>query len=217
MKKYTLFTLLIAGITFTAFKNSENKDVTATSSGIKTKNTPGSQIIYDLDVEKSTFAWTGKKVTGEHSGNVKISNGKVFLNKGKLIGGEFEVDMNTITDESSNDRLVNHLKSEDFFDVANHPKSTFKVKVWAPIEDSQPGAPNYYVKGDLTIRGTTKEISFPATVNMNDKSITALADFTIDRTDYGVKYRSGKFFPDIGDKMIYDEFNIKINLVANAK
>lgn len=86
-----------------------------------------------------------------------------------------------------------------------------------PIKDAKGDSANYIVKGTLTIKGTAKEITFPALVTLKDKSFTASADFTIDRTEFGLKFRSGKFDPGIGDKMIYDEFNVKINLVADQK
>jgi polyisoprenoid-binding protein YceI len=222
MKKITLITLMIAGTGLSAFKTSEKQGSAGLKSDKEIQKPIGTQITYDVDIEKSSAGWHAKKVTGEHFGTIKISKGGIFRNKGLLNGGEFEMDMTSITDTDLTDpgykaKLENHLKSEDFFDAAKFPKAAFKIKVWAPIKDAKPGAVNYYVKGGLTIKGITKEISFPALVNINENTITAVADFNIDRTDFGLKYRSGKFDPGIGDKMINDEFNLKINLVANYK
>ncbi|HKR06742.1 MAG TPA: YceI family protein [Bacteroidia bacterium] len=222
MKKVTVITMMIAGIGLTAFKNSNKEILPELKSEVKMESPIGTQITYDVDVEKSSVGWHAKKVTGEHFGTIKITKGGIFRNKGLLTGGEFEMDMTSIADTDLTDpgyktKLENHLKSEDFFDAAKFPKAVFKVKIWAPIKDAKPGAVNYYVKGDLTIKGTTKEISFPALVNIVANTITANADFNIDRTDFGLKYKSVKFDPGIGDKMINDEFNLKINLVAIYK
>ncbi len=229
MKKLTLISLITAGIGFAAFKNANNKRTPEVNSGINiitenlyVENAIGTQINYEVDVEKSTFGWHAKKVTGEHFGTVKILKGAIYRNKGFFNGGEFEIDMTTIADTDITSaeyraKLDGHLKSESFFDVAKFPKATFKIKTWAPIKDAKPGEVNYYVKGDLTIKGITKEITFPALVNLNEKTVTASADFNIDRTDFGIKYNSIKFDPGIGDKMVNDEFNVKINLVAIAK
>jgi polyisoprenoid-binding protein YceI len=222
MKKITLTTLMIAVIGLAAFKNSDKEKSPELKSETKTEYPIGTQITYDVDVEKSSFGWHAKKVTGEHFGTVKISKGGIYRNKGLLNGGEFEMDMNSIADtditnQEYRTKLEGHLKSESFFDVAKFPKASFKIKLWSPVKDAKPGAVNYNVKGELTIKGITKEINFPAIVIISENNITAAADFNIDRTDFGLKYQSIKFDPGIGDKMIYDEFNVKINLVANYK
>ncbi|MEO5571523.1 MAG: YceI family protein [Bacteroidia bacterium] len=222
MKKYILILLLIAGIGFTAFKNLNTTVIADTKTEQKIENPIGTQITYDADVTKSTFFWHGKKVTGEHSGTVKIMKGAIYRNKGMFNGGEVEIDMTSIADTDITnaeykEKLEKHLKAESFFDVAKFPTATFKIKRWSPIKEAKTGSVNYNVTGDLTIKGITKEITFPAIANLNDKTVTASAEFNIDRTDYGLKYQSIKFDPGIGDKMIYDEFNIKINLVATTK
>jgi polyisoprenoid-binding protein YceI len=222
MKKITLMTLLTAGIGLVAFKNPSIKNSSGKEVKSKTEHLIGTQITYDVDVQQSSFIWTAKKVTGEHTGTIKIAEGKIYSDKGMFTGGEFSIDMNSLkdtdlTDEGYNAKLTGHLKSEDFFDVAKFPKTIFKLKTCAPIKDAKPNVVNYYIKGDLTIKGITKEIAFPALVTLKDKGIVASADFNIDRTDFDLKYRSGKFDPGIGDKMIYDEFNVKVNIVAEAK
>lgn len=229
MKKITLITAIVAVFGLAAFKsfnkqsNTENKSapeiVYNDSFG---ENPIGTQIDYDVDVNKSTFSWHAKKVTGEHSGIVKIKSGAIYRNKGMYNGGVFEIDMTTITDTDVTNaeykaKLDKHLKSESFFDVASFPVASFKIKRWSPVPDAKQGTPNYNVNGDLTIKGITKEITFPAIVILDGKTVTASADFNIDRTDYGLKYQSIKYDPGIGDKMINDEFNVKINLIANTK
>ena len=210
MKRITVIVMMIAALGSTAFKNPGSQKPI------------GTQITYEVDAANSTFGWHARKVTGEHFGIVKIAKGSIFRNKGVLNGGEFEMDMTSIADTDITSaeyraKLDGHLKSEAFFDVAKFPKATFKIKIWAPIAEAKPDGANYYVKGDLTIKGITKEISFPAKVNVGENTITASADFNIDRTDFGLKYNSAKFDPGIGDKMVYDEFNVQINLIANYK
>ncbi len=181
-----------------------------------------SNVTYQIQAEKSSFTWKASKVTGDHTGTVDIASGFVNYNKGMLLGGMFEIDMRTIAntdleDDKWNKKLVGHLKSDDFFSVEKHPKATLKIKVWAPIKDAKEGASNYYIKGDLTIKGITEEITFPAHVNLDENSMTAKAAFDIDRTKFDIRYRSGKFFPDIGDKMIEDMFRVNISMVAQPQ
>lgn len=204
MKKIILIALAVGGLT--AFKN----PVTT------------SQVVYHVDPSQGSVTWNAKKVTGEHTGNVKLLSGQIVSNKGRLTGGEFEVDMTSIsvtdiTNENFNSKLVNHLKSEDFFSVEKFPKAAFIAKVWAPRNDVKKGEPNFLVKGDLTIKGITHEVSFPATLEVKEKQISASATIKVDRTLYDIKYRSGKFFPDIGDKMIDDEFSLVVQFTASAK
>lgn len=214
MKKNILAGLFLSAISIVSVK--------AADRDLKLTNHADTKQTYVVSNEKSTITWLAKKVTGEHTGNVGITTGTITSIQGLLTGGNFEINLNSITctdltDPGYNGKLIGHLKSADFFDVEKFPTSTLKVKVWAPIKDAKDGAPNFYVKGDLTIKGVTKEITFPAIVNISEKTITATADFNVDRTEYDLKYHSSKFDPGIGDKMINDEFNLKINLTANVK
>lgn len=175
--------------------------------------------IFKLDVAASTVLWHGKKVTGEHNGTIAFKGGEFGIDGEKVTAGKFEIDMNTITDkdltdEAMNKKLVDHLKSDDFFSVEKFPTSRFEItKVEALNDASKPGF-NHTVTGNLTIKDVTKSISFPANVKIEGGVLTANADFDVDRTEFGLKYGSGKFFQDIGDKMIYDNFNLKINITA---
>lgn len=175
--------------------------------------------IYRLDMQASTVAWHGKKVTGEHNGTIAFQNGEFGVDADKITAGNFEIDMNTIinldlTDEATNKKLVDHLKSDDFFSVEAFPTSKFEITTVAPLNDAAKPGFNHTITGNITIRDVTKSISFPANVKIEGGVLTANADFDIDRTDFGLKYGSGKFFQDIGDKMIYDNFNLKINITA---
>ncbi|MFM2267458.1 MAG: hypothetical protein RL757_899 [Bacteroidota bacterium] len=170
---------------------------------------------FAVDVAKSTFKWTGKKVSGSHWGYIKFSNGVVTAENGTLKGGSFTVDMNSIDCQDTQGewgaKLVGHLKADDFFGTEKFPTSALVIK-----SSTAKGNNMYDVVADLTIKGITKEVKFPATVSVSNGQLTATADFNVNRTDYGIRYGSGSFFSNLGDKTINDDFNVSINLVANG-
>ncbi len=170
---------------------------------------------YKVDATKSIMNWEGKKVTGQHNGTVLLKDGMLTVDGGKLTGGVFTIDMATmadldLTDKGYNDKLMTHLKSPDFFDVAKHPTATYK------ITSVKPGAAanQYIISGNMTIKGITNAVSFPATVKMTGNMIEADGKATLDRTKYDIRYGSKSFFENIGDKAIYDEFVVNLKLVA---
>ncbi len=174
-----------------------------------------------VDTQQSTLTWNGKKVTGEHTGTVKLSGGTLQVKDGKLVGGEFTADMTSLTDTDLTDagynaKLVGHLKSDDFFGVEKYPTSTFKITKVEPIANAKAGEANYTITGDMTIKGKTNPVTFPAVVTINGNSATAKAKATIDRAKYDIRYGSKSFFDNLGDKVINDEFTVDINLVAGA-
>ncbi len=169
---------------------------------------------FKLDAKKSTIKWTGKKILGSHWGYIQFSAGSIQLENDTFKSGQFFIDMNSIdnqdlTPETGRDMLLGHLKSDDFFSVAAHPTSELKLKSATPEGD------HFNIVADLTLKGITHEVHFPAKIAMTDKQLTAKADFKINRTKWGIKYGSGSFFADLGDKAIRDEFQVEINLVAN--
>ncbi len=164
-----------------------------------------------VDTESSNVEWTGRKVSGQHHGEVKIKSGALIVDEGKLVGGNFVIDLTSISnfdlDGEYKGKLEGHLKSEDFFDVENHPEATFE------ITDVKDGAEAgvVVVSGNLTIRGVTKNITFDANVEeASDTAVKATADFNIAREDWGVNY-AGQ-----ADDLISKEINLKITLVAGA-
>lgn len=166
---------------------------------------------YKVDVERSTLTWVGKKLTGSHNGTIDLQSGSLLFDGKKLSGGNFAINMTTIKDADKSARLEGHLKADDFFGTDKFATSTFVIKKVIT------GAANQVnVTGDLTIKGVTNSITFPANIVWNaDGSVTATADkVTVDRTKYGIKYRSKGMFPDVGDKMIYDDFELAIKLIA---
>ncbi len=170
-----------------------------------------------LNTEKSSLQWTGKKVLGQHTGKVKIQSGTLSTNNGVLTGGEFTIDMTTITcedlaDADYNKKLIGHLNSMDFFNVKEFPAANLKITKVLKVTK----VPNTYnLTGDLTIKGITKSITFPATFKTAGKGFVGNATFTIDRTLWDIKYRSTNFFEGLGDKAISNEIEFKVNLASN--
>ena len=164
-----------------------------------------------IDLENSSIEWIGKKVTGKHNGTISIQDANLMMEEGKLIGGSFVIDMATISvSDLSGDmkgKLEGHLKSDDFFGVEKYP--TAKFNITKVVSLGTPG--DYKVIGDLTIKETTKEIKFEAKIDEEQ----AQAEITVDRSDYDVRYGSGSFFDNLGDKTIYDDFYLTVNLVMD--
>nr|WP_321406661.1 YceI family protein [uncultured Carboxylicivirga sp.] len=163
-----------------------------------------------VDTKKSVIEWKGEKVTGEHSGTILFKSGELEFKDSKLTGGEFVVDMTSITntdlaDEEYNKKLVGHLKSDDFFGVATYPESTLELSSVKAKGDA------YEVNGKLTIKGKTHPIAFD--VKEADGVFTGV--MKVDRTKYDVRYGSGKFFDNLGDKVIYDEFTLTFKVFTN--
>ena len=161
----------------------------------------------NVNVEESKIVWTGEKLTGSHEGTIKLKDGYFEMENGKITGGEFTADMTSITvtdlEGDSKKKLEGHLNSDDFFGVKTYPTATFKMTT---VVEKAPG--KYGVAGEMTIKGKTKPIAFD--LKMVDN--TAMTTLVIDRTNYDVRYGSGSFFDDLGDKTIYDEFTLDINL-----
>lgn len=170
---------------------------------------------FSVDASASSLVWTGKKVTGEHTGTIKISSGELLVEDKTVRQGNFEIDLSSITvtdvtDANSNKKLVDHLKSDDFFSVAKFPKANFVIS-----SIGKKTADTYSVKGKLTIKGITNEIEFPAAIQREGKKITATAKIVVDRTKFDIKFRSPNFFENLGDKAIYNDFELSLKLVAN--
>ncbi|MDN3596585.1 YceI family protein [Zunongwangia endophytica] len=164
-------------------------------------------IIEKVNVKNSTVEWTGEKVTGSHNGNIDLKSGFLDVEGDKITGGEFVMDMTSIDvtdlEGEGKGKLEGHLKSDDFFGVSNHPEAKLVINTASKKSEN-----TYGVVADLTIKGITN----PVTFDMNYDGKSATADLTIDRTKYDVRYGSGSFFDNLGDKTIYDEFEIAVDL-----
>lgn len=167
-----------------------------------------------INTKVSSVEWIGKKVTGQHTGAITIKEGGLNLHDGHLSTGKIVMDMTSLTctdlkPEQGGGKLIGHLNSPDFFDVANHGTATLEITgAKATTGDKQT------ISGNLTIKGITKPITFEATVTMKEGKLGAFAEVKVDRTLYDIKYGSGKFFEGLGDKMIEDEFIIKFKIAA---
>lgn len=171
-----------------------------------------------IDTAASTINWTGGKefVNDKHSGTVALSNGFLTVDGDKVTGGEFTVDMNSIkntdvTDPAMNGKLVGHLKSPDFFDVANHKDAKFVItKVTAKSATEQ------IFEGNATIRGKTVAVKIPATVKKEGATMMASGKLELDRTKFDVKYNSKSFVPDLvksaKDKVIKNNIDLEFNI-----
>lgn len=176
---------------------------------------------YRLDPAQSDFNWSGKKplIQGYiNSGTIDITEGLITVS-GDSISGEFTLDMNTLhvgltaKKPGQEGNLEGHLKGERFFDVSKYPQASFKIKKATKGEATAAGF-QYTVTGDLTMKGVTHEISFPATVYFASGALQAQADAEIDRTKWGITAGSGNFFENLGDNMIDDMVAISFSIVA---
>ncbi|MFH6604796.1 YceI family protein [Maribacter algicola] len=160
-----------------------------------------------VNVEKSKVTWKAYKVAGGHEGTVNLKSGHLMFDGNKLTGGEFVVDMPTLVstdlEGDMKGKLEGHLKSDDFFSVENHKTSKLVITSVKPFNDR-----SSTVTGNLTIKGITKPITF--VISLFDNKATAT--LKVDRTEYDIKFRSGSFFENLGDKTIYDEFDLVVDL-----
>jgi polyisoprenoid-binding protein YceI len=161
------------------------------------------------DAGKSVVSWTGKKVSGKHYGKISLKEGAFTIKDNKIAAGKFVIDMNSITCEDltgdSNGKLVGHLKSDDFFGTAKFPLSTLVVTGSEPFKNNVA-----LVTGTLTI----KEASHPVSFTVKKEGNNYVTTMAVDRTLYNVKYGSGKFFQNLGDNMIDDNFILEVKIVT---
>ena len=214
MKKQIL-SLLVVSLLFISCKEKVKEEQNTTEAKTEVQAIKDQAIAdanYTANTEASVLNWKGFKPTGTHNGTVAIKNGTFEVKEGKLVGGNFVFDMNAITvldipaEDEGNGKLKGHLESGDFFDVAKNPEATFKIT----------SVDGNLVKGDLTVKGITKNIEFPAAITTTDSGVQLSGTaFEIDRTEFDIKYKSEKFFDNLKDKFINDEFEISFELNAS--
>lgn len=221
MKKLVFSSLVVAGLLTASISFSSFRTLPPALSGATTHHPVSASLAktttFKVDAAQSSLSWHARKVTGEHNGGVKIAKGEVLVEKNKVVGGSVELDMTSISDVDNNQRLVNHLKSDDFFSSEKFPIATFKITRVSPIKGAKDGQPNYTLAGNLTIKGISNPLAFPVAIQVKGNTFTATSQaITVDRIKYDIKYRSASFFSAIGDKAIEDHFTVKFNLVANT-
>jgi polyisoprenoid-binding protein YceI len=166
---------------------------------------------YEVVTSLSNIDWKGRKVTGTHNGTIAIKDGEFTLNDGKLTTGKFVVDTTTITvqditDPATNAQFAGHLASGDFFASAEYPEAVFEITL---VKDN-------HIEGNLTIKGIRRTIGFDADIDLTKDMLTAIGTIIIDRTQFGMKFRSGNFFKDLGDTLIYNDFELNVHITAKA-
>jgi polyisoprenoid-binding protein YceI len=223
--------LLIAGIFLTiSCTNAPDSDKAKTTDA-KAVDQNKTGETWKLNVSESKIQWVGTKVSGYHTGNVPLKSGEINVNNGGVTGGKFVMDVANMqvlgpkgSDSASNNKLLGHLKSNDFFDVATHPEGTFELTGVQPykggaIKDSTDSRqeeiskykvlnPTHFVSGNLTLKGVTKNVEFPASITVTGNSAEATAKFNINRKDWGIVY------PGKPDDLIRDEIHLGIYIKA---
>jgi len=171
---------------------------------------------FAIESAQSNIDWVGRKVTGAHNGTISIKEGTLILNDGQLAGGEFTINTTSIvildvTDPGTNAQFAGHLASADFFASEQYPEAKFVI---TSAEAS--GENSYRINGNLTIKDITHPVAFDATLTNANDAITASGKVVVDRTLYDMKFRSGNFFKDLGDNLIYNNFDLNISITAKA-
>lgn len=169
---------------------------------------------YKVDPAASKVVWHASKVTGEHTGGIQLSEGMLTVAGKEITGGMFVIDMSSITctdltDADLNQKLVGHLKSDDFFGVDKHPHARLEI-----TGSEHTSGNEYMLEGNITIKGITHPVTFPAEINMRKDGLSASTKMKLDRSKFDIRFRSGSFFDNLGDKLIYDEFELNIALVG---
>jgi len=223
MKNLLKFSFLMLALSLFAACKGDDKTKDATVSDKAATVAEGKGKSYTVDAAVSKVMWTGSKPTGSHMGTLDVTEGKLTAAGGLVTGGEFTLDMNsiTVTDLEGDKKayLEGHLKGsddknrDDFFNVAAHPTAKFAITKVVKKEGDPEG--NTLVYGNLTLKGQTKEVAFKAMTDVKGGMVrVSTPEFKINRTEWGIKYGSPSFFEGLKDKAIDDDIKLKINLVA---
>ena len=218
MKKYFYLAALSLGVFFTACGNQGQNKVQATDSQEKAV-VEGENLT--VDTSASIINWKGFKPGGSHHGTIALKNGTVTTGANDSVAGSFVIDMNSIvdvdlTDAEGKEKLEGHLKSADFFDVATYPTSQFTITKVEPVNNANDSITHIF-SGNLKMKDAEKNISFGAKVSKDGNVYTAKSvPFTIDRTQWNVRYGSKSLFDNLKDNFINDEIELQINIVAKA-
>ena len=231
MKSRSLFITALTGLFFCVCCTNAPKTDEAKTTDAKEVTSENTGETWKLSTTESKVEWVGTKVTGYHTGSVPLKNGEINVKDGDVKGGKFVMDLANMqvsgpkeSDAKSNEKLLGHLKSADFFDVEKNPEGVFELTGVKPykgeaIKDStdprQEGIskykvtdPTHTVNGNLTLKGITKNIEFPARITVSGNTAEAVAKFNIDRKDWGIVY------PGKRDDLIRDAIHLGISIRA---
>jgi polyisoprenoid-binding protein YceI len=221
-----IFTILL----LTACTNAPDSDQAKTSEAEQTNAAKGDEN-WKIDVASSDIKWIGTKVSGYHTGEIPLKSGHISLSNGNVVGGNFVMDVANLTvsgpkgsNEAMNKKLLGHLQSEDFFDVQKHSEAIFELTDVQPFQGTVQDTtdprqeeinqykvtnPTHTVRGNLTIKGITKNIEFPAQITTSGNTVDAIAKFNINRKDWNIVYAGQP------DDLIRDDVHLGIAIKAN--
>jgi hypothetical protein len=166
---------------------------------------------FNIVSAQSNIDWVGRKVTGAHNGTIPVKAGSLTVTNGNLTGGQFIIDTTAITildvtDPATNAQFAGHLASDDFFSSEKYPEAKLVISAVS----------GHHIEGDLTIKGITHPVGFDATVIIDGDTLTATGKLVVDRIKYEMRFRSGNFFKDLGDTLIYNNFDLNVSITAKA-
>jgi polyisoprenoid-binding protein YceI len=222
MKKTILF-----GLTALLFAACSNNNQVETTDAQEVAEAQETSLTLNVDTEASSVAWVGSKILGgKHNGTVAIAGGSLAIEGGMIVSGNFTIDMNSIVNEDlpaegdyNQAKLVGHLKSDDFFNVEAYPTAKFEITAVNTAADE--AGNTHVISGNLTIRDITKNITFPAKVEITESGVTAAASFVFNRLDWGVNWDKAKVqnalekaTSKVKDDFVKNEIELSINLVA---
>lgn len=220
MKKRVINSMLVLALVTTAFSCKSDKK-TETSETKAANETSEMATTYNVDVEQSKINWVGSKPAGQHNGTVSIYEGSLKADDNGLVGGNIVIDMTTINvqDLEGQDKkdLENHLmgysngKEDHFFNATKYPEAKFEITGMETVEDQA------MLSGNLTLKETSKNITFPVSISMNeaDDSIVMTSDeIVLDRTEWGIKFMSKSFIENLGDNFVNDDMKLSFDLKA---
>lgn len=216
MKNIVMYIAILGLAVFVSCAGPKGDKAKVTEADTIVANTEGADQ-FNIDPSGSMVEWTGYKPTGQHNGTLNIKSGALYLSEGIPVGGEFIIDMQSIKvldleDPDMNGKLTGHLRSADFFDVDNHSEGKFVI---TRIVKNKTGSPAYTLSGNLTIKNITKSISFGADIQSDGATASGKTPpFSVDRTDFEIKYKSNKFIEGLKDDFINDEFSLAITIVG---
>ena len=218
--KQLLATALAIGI-LASCNNAPKADKAEASEKQEVKTAEGNG--YNIDITSSNVGWVGTKVGGSHNGSFKLKDGSLAVKDNAITGGNFTIDIaalqdNDLTGEDKG-KLEGHLKSPDFFDVAKYPTAKFEITSIAPadaasLKDAVLKDATHIIQGNLTLKDSTKNVTFPAKVSVSDTEVSAAANFNIDRSEWGIVWDKDT---NPKDWVISNMVNIKLDIKAPKK
>lgn len=229
MKKVSLLLTAALFTTIMSCTNAPDSDKAVTTEATEVNDQPAGDA-YKVDVASSKVKWVGTKVSGYHVGTINLREGELSVKDGAITGGKIALDMKTLavtgpegSNEGMNAKLLEHLTSPDFFEVDKFPDAVFEITSVSPNTDAVKESedprqseineykvenPTHRIAGNLTIKGITKNIEFPAKITITEGTVDAIAKFNIDRSLWNITY------PGKPDDLIKNEVHLGISLNA---